>query len=167
MRTLTVESYSLYSSLHSSPPLLPQPITPVSYLITLVVRGALQYLAFTYLFESASFPPYATYVFLVSIAFLSHKPFSRPASGVFGFAILGGWLITAVTGNKIFYLWACGFVATALQGVSHRETKEPPTMPQLNNISFELSHVVFFPCLLMQAVGEHLQGGGKSGKRRS
>jgi len=27
-------------------------------------------------------------------------------------------------------------------------------MPQLNNISFELSHVVFFPCLLMQAVGE-------------
>jgi hypothetical protein len=107
------------------------------------------------------------YIFLISIASLSHKPFSRPASGVFGFAILGGWLITVVTGNKIFYLWACGFVATALQGVSHRETKEPPTMPQLNNISFELSHVVFFPCLLMQAIGEHLQESSNNGKRRS
>ncbi|GMI40084.1 hypothetical protein TrCOL_g942 [Triparma columacea] len=146
---------------------LKKPITPPTYLITLTLRFTLHHLAFLHLSNSLPFPPYAMYIFLIFIASLSHKPFSRPASGVFGFAILGGWLITVVTGNKIFYLWACGFVATALQGVSHRETKEPPTMPQLNNISFELSHVVFFPCLLMQAIGEHLQESSNNGKRRS
>ncbi|GMI03348.1 hypothetical protein TrLO_g13983 [Triparma laevis f. longispina] len=131
-----------------------KPTTVNIYLIIFIIRVTLTELTLTHAGGSVQLSSNFYYGFLLVIAMLSHKPFTRPASGVFGIGALFGWLLAAVSGDRLFFLWGAGFIATALQGVSHRETHEPPTMPQLANISNELAHSTFFPCLLLQAVGD-------------
>lgn len=131
-----------------------KPTTVKMYLIIFIIRVTLTELTLTHAGGSVQLSSNFYYGFLLVIAMLSHKPFTRPASGVFGIGALFGWLLAAVSGDRLFFLWGAGFIATALQGVSHRETHEPPTLPQLANISNELAHSTFFPCLLLQAVGD-------------
>ena len=103
--------------------------------------------------------------FVAFAAFLSHKPFTKPASGVFGVGVIFGCPLAVMSLKPIIFLWASGFIATALQGVSHRETKEPPTMPHLANISNELAHSTFFPCLLLQACLAQITGSDSKKKK--
>ncbi|GMH91104.1 hypothetical protein TrST_g10021 [Triparma strigata] len=133
-----------------------KPTSLLLYLVILAVRVALTEYTLAHGSGSVQLSDQFYLGFLLVIAFLSHKPFTRPASGVFGIGALFGWLLAVLSGDRLFFLWGAGFIATALQGVSHRETKEPPTMPQLANISNELAHSTFFPCLLLQAVGDQM-----------
>ena len=143
---------------------LKKPVTLNLYTLVFGIRITLHYIVITYakgiLVESLNGDNGVALSlgFLALVALLSHKPFTKPASGVFGLGVILGWLLAAMTLKPILFLWAGGFIATALQGVSHRETKEPPTMPHLANISNELAHSTFFPCLLLQACLEQVKG---------
>eukprot|EP00518_Triparma_eleuthera_P004513 CAMPEP_0182454618 /NCGR_PEP_ID=MMETSP1319-20130603/1176_1 /TAXON_ID=172717 /ORGANISM="Bolidomonas pacifica, Strain RCC208" /LENGTH=317 /DNA_ID=CAMNT_0024652639 /DNA_START=28 /DNA_END=978 /DNA_ORIENTATION=+ len=144
-----------------------KPLTLALYVLVFGIRLLLHYTAITHAqgilmsYLSGENGVKLALGFVAFAAFLSHKPFTKPASGVFGIGVLFGWPLAVMTVKPVVFLWASGFIATALQGVSHRETKEPPTMPHLANISNELAHSTFFPCLLLQACLAQITGSDK------
>ena len=71
---------------------------------------------------------------------------------------LYGWILALLTDSRLLYFWSCGMMATLGQSVAHGVTKEAATLVVLQGgmdmTAYELSHVVFFPNLLFQAVYE-------------
>merc|ERR1712039_1058723 len=95
----------------------------------------------------------ALVVLMAGIA-ASEKPLSSVIMGLFG------WMISLLTGNKAIYYWSAGMMATISQGIAHRSTGEAGTLEVLQNdnldqTSYELSHVTFFPNLVFQAILAH------------
>lgn len=90
-------------------------------------------------------------------AALSSKPLERTVSmGLYG------WIIALLTDSKRTYFWSAGMMATLAQGVAHRIADEAGTLEVLQNdiadqLSYELSHVSFFPNLVFQACYAHLR----------
>ena len=91
------------------------------------------------------------------IAFNSTRP--NPIAPVVSMGIYG-WIISLLTDNKHIYFWSCGMSATLAQGVAHTVSKEAGTLQVLQGSGmdmsqYELSHVVYFPNLLFQAIHAH------------
>ena len=132
-------------------------------------RYTIHYLLYTYclgmfVVEDATIAAFLNLNLIALACVLSYKPFTKPLKGVFGLMILCGAPLAILVRHPIYFWWSSGFIITAMQGVSHRETAEPPTMPHLQNVSFEVSHVAFFPVLLGHAIYDQLVEGGEGGR---
>merc|ERR1712224_857907 len=63
---------------------------------------------------------------------------------------LFGWILALLTNNKAIYYWSAGMMATISQGIAHDVAGELGTLQvlqddALDQTSYELSHVTFFP----------------------
>ena len=125
------------------------------YLGYLVARTALwKYLSTT---KRGALKEYNTSITtgLISLI-LYNSTRQQPLSGTVSMGMYG-WIIALLTDNKNTYFWSCGMTATLAQGVAHNLSREAGTLAVLENskidmTAYELSHVVFFPNLLFQAI---------------
>jgi len=81
----------------------------------------------------------------------SYKPFERTTTrgaflSIFNYHYLG-WLMSLVTGEKVFFLHSCAFGASNVQGIAHMLSEEMGTLPQLRNPHWEFAHCSYFPVL--------------------
>eukprot|EP00928_Gymnodinium_smaydae_P097947 TRINITY_DN8996_c0_g2_i1.p1 TRINITY_DN8996_c0_g2~~TRINITY_DN8996_c0_g2_i1.p1 ORF type:complete len:311 (-),score=51.81 TRINITY_DN8996_c0_g2_i1:126-1058(-) len=95
-------------------------------------------------------------VAVIAAVAASKQPLSAVAFG------LVGWLVALLTDSKKTYLWSAGMTATLCQGVAHHVAGEQGTLEllqgdEMNQTSYELSHVTFFPNLLFHACYSHLR----------
>eukprot|EP00658_Telonema_sp_P-2_P059772 TRINITY_DN48899_c0_g1_i2.p1 TRINITY_DN48899_c0_g1~~TRINITY_DN48899_c0_g1_i2.p1 ORF type:complete len:348 (+),score=65.20 TRINITY_DN48899_c0_g1_i2:142-1185(+) len=73
-----------------------------------------------------------------------------------------GWLLAILTDQPWMYFFSGGFLATVCQGISHHMAGEEGTLPQLarttSGLRSELSHVSFFPNLLLHSCYQSITG---------
>lgn len=73
-----------------------------------------------------------------------------------------GRTLSVATGQRWLLFYATGFLGTVLQAFSHSLSKEEPTLIALQRenrrrkVSYEWSHVVYFPVLLLHALRDTL-----------
>lgn len=63
-------------------------------------------------------------------------------------------LIAALTGQRVFLSFALGWLATPCQAIVHELSEQPPTLPELHDLTDELGHTTWFPLLLVERVWE-------------
>jgi len=90
----------------------------------------------------------------------SYKPFERTTlrgglMTIFNYTYLG-WLMSLLTGEKVFFLHSCAFGASNVQGIAHQLSEEMGTLPQLRNSHYEFAHCSYFPVLALHRIFEHL-----------
>jgi hypothetical protein len=100
-------------------------------------------------------------LFVCSLAVLSSRPFvggRRPPPRSEFLAIALGWAVALAMDQSWVFFVCCGQLASAMQGVAHRWTREMATLPGLATHADELGHATFFPCLLLHAVYDSALG---------
>ena len=89
--------------------------------------------------------------------------------------VLGGVVAVRIAGEltaqDTLLFWGAAFVAQLSQGIAHKVTKQQATLlsheestahGRRAKLAFEVSHVCFFPCLLLHACYEDLVLAGMS-----
>merc|ERR1712187_985601 len=101
-------------------------------------------------------------VLLPFLIFCSYKPFPRQQfrttywlnlSQIFNSMYLG-WIVSYLTGEKVFYLHSAAFSASNIQGIAHYLGKQEGTLPQLNDVHYEFAHTSYFPVLALHRIFE-------------
>ena len=64
---------------------------------------------------------------------------------------LFGWVLAILLDAPWIFFLCCGYVAAALQGVSHELTNQKGTLNQVHDATQELAHTSYFPALALQA----------------
>jgi hypothetical protein len=67
-----------------------------------------------------------------------------------------GWIVSILTGEKVFYLHSAAFSACNIQIVAHHVGEEEGTLPQLNDVHYEFAHTSYFPVLAVHRIFEHM-----------
>lgn len=85
---------------------------------------------------------------------------------------LVAWALALLFDAPWVFFWGNAFLASALQGVSHRLAGEEGTLVNLQaspeqTTAHELSHTVYFPDLLLHTVFERVRGIGPKGTGKS
>ena len=83
-------------------------------------------------------------------------PIVRPDANPFVFGTFFGWLPALLTRQRWMAYHSMAFLASILQGVAHKYTKERATLPQLALATDELAHTTFFPTLLLHTTHQSL-----------
>ena len=68
---------------------------------------------------------------------------------------LAAWAPAILLDLPWLFFLCISFIGQALQGVSHEITKQPGTLPQLNDPRHELAHCAYFPALVIQSMHHH------------
>jgi hypothetical protein len=99
--------------------------------------------------------------FLLGLILCSTR--SDPVVLIIIYGTLIGHPLSGLLNNSTLFLFCCAFVATSFQGLAHAISGEEGTLVVVQNeknevdkVSYEWSHVVFFPNILIHACFQKL-----------